>query len=131
MRSPGPFCAARPSASRCGFTAFARRALHGKRLAVWGDSILAQIFFAMACDLMRHGHLPQSAELVGGGLKTITLFAPALNLSLTMLEHLVVEATYCKKEKALREREMMQYPGGKQAWVRAGGQWHRPCLASA
>lgn len=103
MHNPGPFCSMTPSPSRCGFTSLAKRALRGKRVAVWGNSITAQVFFAMCCDLMRHGLVEQSASKpilnsMGSG-RTATVHVPSLSLNISMLDDPVMESTFCIAEK--------------------------------
>lgn len=102
----------------------------GKKLAIWGDSITAQIFFAMGCDLATGGLLPPDffwRRGLGG------VMAPSLGLNITLLDHGTVEKAFCSEQRFENEREIKRYrqqfghAAGTVRWVEAGGQWWRPC----
>lgn len=95
MANPGDHCGAGAATSSSGdygigFAALARKALRGKRLLVYGDSVARQIHFAMLCDLRANGLMPANLSWWPSSTTAyyklpwhLGVFVPQLELSIT------------------------------------------------
>lgn len=89
---------------------------------------MAQVFFAICCDLMRDSLLPQKSSIFPD-VGSSSVFVPSLDLNVSFLENGRVERQFCTEEVAAATKEVRKI--GKTKWKAAGGQWHRPCRSSA
>lgn len=149
MGRPGAFCASIPGPPcNHSFTAIAKRTLRNKRVLIYGDSVPTQVFFAMLCDLHRHGMISTVIGKKGAtwpdgddriafnneGLLPVWdagVFVPALGLTLRLLHQTRAAQQFCHAREVAIAKERVKYErtGHKNYADLAGVLPSRPCAA--